>query len=40
MEGFENGSVVVQLSERSIERDEEGIIDTRVTDIVTNGSNQ
>lgn len=40
MEGFENGSVIVQLGERRIERDEEGIVDTRMADIMTNGCDQ
>lgn len=37
VEGLENRSVIVQLGERGIESNEEGIVDTRVTNIVTNG---
>jgi hypothetical protein len=37
---FEDGTVVVQLGERSIERDEEGVVDAGVADIVANGRHQ
>lgn len=35
MEGFENGVIVVQLGEGSVEFDEEDVIYARMTDIVT-----
>jgi len=37
---FENGAVVVKLGQRSIERDEEGIVDAGMTDIMSDGRHQ
>jgi len=40
VERFENGSVVVQLGEWRIQRNQEAVIDPRVADIVANGSDE
>ena len=37
MKGFENGTVVKELSERGVERDEKGIVNTRMANVVTDG---
>lgn len=40
MERLEDGPIVVQLREGSVERHEEGIVDTRVADIVAKRRDQ
>lgn len=40
MERFEYGAVVIKLRKRSIKRNEEGVVDTRMTDIVSDGRDQ
>ena len=40
VKGFQNGPVVVQLCEWSIEGHEKSIVDTRMADIMANSGNQ
>jgi hypothetical protein len=40
MKGFENGTVVKELGERGVERNEKGIINSRVADVVADGGNK
>lgn len=40
MESFQDGPVIVELSQGSIQGDKEGIVDTRMSNIVTESSHQ
>lgn len=40
VEGFQNRAIVVELRERSVEGDEEGIVDSRMPNIMSNGCDQ
>lgn len=40
MERFQNGTVIVKLGKGGVEHDEKTVIDTRVANIVANGTNE
>ena len=40
MKGFENGAIIVKLSQRCVESDEKGVVDTGVANIVTECCNK